>query len=64
MSSQIDFFENIDPKKKPEKPEQFPEDYDDNLEEDCLSCGIQLGIHTTSDIIQCALNELKGGKTD
>jgi len=60
MSSQTDFFENIDPKKKPEKPEQFPEDYDGNLEEDCLSCGLQLGVHTTKDIVQCALNELKG----
>lgn len=60
MSSQIDFFENIDPKKKPEKPEQFPEDFEENLEEDCSSCGLQLGVHTTKDIVQCALNELKG----
>ena len=65
MSSQIDFFPEfpeIDPKKKPDRPEQFPEDYDDNLEEDCLSCGKQLGIHTTRDIVQCALNELRGDK--
>ena len=42
------------------RPENFPEDYDDNLEEDCLSCGKQLGIHTTKNILQCALNELRG----
>jgi len=23
----------------PVRPEKFPEDYEDNLEEDCLSCG-------------------------
>ena len=38
----------------------YPEDYEDNLEEDCLSCGKQLGIHTTKEIVQCALNELRG----
>lgn len=60
MSSQKDFFENIDPKNKPDKPEIFPEDYEDNLEEDCLSCGKQYGIHSTKDILQCARNELRG----
>jgi len=59
-SNQQDFFEDIDPKKKPDRPERFPEDYEDNLEEDCLSCGKQLGIHTTKEIVQCALNELRG----
>ncbi len=44
----------------PVRPERFPEDYEDNLEEDCLSCGKQLGIHTTKEIVQCALNELRG----
>ena len=60
MSNQQDFFEDIDPKKKPDRPEKFPEDYEDNLEEDCLSCGEQLGVHTDRDILQCALNELRG----
>jgi len=60
MSNQQDFLEDIDPKKKPDKPEKFPEDYEDNLEEDCLSCGKQFGIHSTKDIVQCALNELRG----
>ena len=60
MSNQHDFFPEIDPEKKPQKPEKIPEDYEDNLEEDCLSCGKQLGIHTTKEIVQCALNELRG----
>ena len=44
----------------PERPEKFPEDYEDDLEEDCLSCGNQLGCHTTRDLVHCALNELRG----
>jgi hypothetical protein len=44
----------------PTKPEKFPEDYEENLEENCLSCGEQLGIHSTRDLVQCALNELRG----
>ena len=46
----------------PQKPEKFPEDYEDNLEEDCLSCGNQLGLHSTRDVAVCALNELRGIK--
>ena len=34
--------------------------YEVNLEDDCLSCGEQLGVHTTREIVQCALNELRG----
>jgi len=48
---------------EPEKPDFEPEidpDYEDNLEEDCLSCGKQFGIHSTKDIVQCTLNELRG----
>ena len=56
MSSQSDFFPEIDPTKKPDRPERFPEDY----EEDCLSCGKQYGIHTTKEIVICALKELRG----
>jgi hypothetical protein len=48
----------------PVKPEKFPKDYEDNLKENCSSCGLQLRIHSTRDIVQCALNELKGGKTN
>ncbi len=44
----------------PTRPERIQEDYEDDLEEDCLSCGEQLGVHTTKDIVQCALKELRG----
>lgn len=60
MSSQKDFFENIDPKNKLDKPEKFPEDYENNLEENCLSCGAQSGLHTIKQLVHCALNELRG----
>ena len=46
----------------PTRPDKFSEDYEDNLEEDCLSCGKQFGIHSTRDIVVCALNELRGIK--
>ncbi len=62
-SNQQDFFEDIDPKKKPDRPEQFPEDYEDNLEDDCLSCGKQYGVHSTRDIVECALREVRGGRS-
>ncbi len=45
---------------EPKRPEKFPDDYEENLEEDCLSCGKQYGIHSTKDILQCAINELRG----
>ena len=35
-------------------------DHDFDLEENCLSCGKQYGLHSTRDIVQCALNELRG----
>jgi len=44
----------------PVRPEKFPEDYEDNLEEDCPVCSEQLGVHTTKDIVQCALKSLRG----
>ena len=47
----------------PVKPERFPEDYEDDLEEDCLSCGKQFGEHTTRDIVECALREVRGGRS-
>jgi len=46
----------------PKRPEKFPEDYEENLEEDCSSCGLQLGVHSTREIVLCALNELRGIK--
>jgi len=46
----------------PKRPEKFSEDYEENLEDDCSSCGLQLGIHSTKEIVLCALNELRGIK--
>ena len=60
MSSRSEFFPEIDPTKKPVRPERFPGDYEEDLEEDCLSCGKQYGIHTTKEIVICALKELRG----
>jgi len=57
------FFPNPLDDFEPKKPDFVPEidpDYEDNLEEDCLSCGNQLGCHTTRDLVRCALNELRG----
>lgn len=44
----------------PARPEKVPEDYEDDLDEDCSSCGLQLAVHTTRDLVECALNELRG----
>ncbi len=44
----------------PTRPERFPEEFEDDLEEDCLSCGEQYGVHTTKQLVHCALNELRG----
>jgi hypothetical protein len=46
----------------PDRPEKFIEDYEENLEEECSSCGLQLGVHSTREIVLCALNELRGTK--
>ncbi len=59
MNNPDSFFDDIDPKKKPDKPESITEDYDDNLE-DCLSCGKQFEIHTTRELVVCAVTELRG----
>ena len=58
MSSQPDFFPE-----PPERPEKVPEDYEDDLEDDCPICGEQFGIHTTRDIVECALREVRGGRS-
>ncbi len=59
------FFPNPLDDFKPEKPDFEPEidpDFEDNLERDCPVCSNQLGIHTTKQILECALNELRGGR--
>jgi len=58
-SSPQDFFPDVDPKQKPSRPE--PIDYDDWTDETlCFSCGLRFDEHSTKDIVQCALNELRG----
>jgi len=59
-SNPQDFFPD-EPTGPPKIPERIPEDYEDNLEEDCVSCGKQFGEHTTRDIVECALREVRGG---
>ena len=55
--SNLDLIPKIDPKKNPDKPERPLSDYDDSdLEEDCLVCGKQNGVHTRSDICNCMSN--------
>ncbi len=51
---------------EPEKPDFEPEidpDYEEHLEDDCPNCGNQLGVHTTQEIIFCALREVRGGRS-
>jgi len=51
---------------EPEKPDFEPEidpDYEDNLEDDCPVCNEQLGVHTTRMIVECALREVRGGRS-
>ena len=55
--SNSDLIPKIDPKSRPDKPERPLSDYDDSdLEEDCLVCGKQNGVHTRSDICNCMSN--------
>ena len=60
MSSQQDFFPDIDPKGKPTKPERIPEDHEDYSEDICGSCGIQYRNHSCSELVKCTINELRG----
>ncbi len=63
VSNQQDFFPEVDPRKRPPSrpdPADYRDEDDGTDDEDCLSCGKLFEIHTTRDIIQCALNELRG----
>ena len=42
------------------KLEPFYDDYEFRLEEVCSICNLQFGVHTTRDIVLCALNEIRG----
>jgi len=41
------------PHTKPTRDREEPEDFDDNLEENCLVCGKQNGVHTSDDFFRC-----------
>ena len=60
MDIQGDFVPNFDPKRSPQRPERFDYDYEEHLEDDCLECGLQLGVHTEDEILQCALKQKRG----
>ena len=62
MSNQDSFFDDIDPKKKPQKPEPIWEDYEDDLEENCPVCSNHTAVHTIRELVVCALNEVRGGQ--
>jgi|APSaa5957512535_1039671.scaffolds.fasta_scaffold10957_4 hypothetical protein len=61
MTNQQDFFPEIDPKKQPQKPERIPNEEDCNEQEEWYcSCGEHIDSHSTKDLVECALNELRG----
>ena len=68
MSSNSDFFpfEDIDPKKKPDKPEPIDNDWDyDDYDDKCSFCGQIYDYHTRNQALFCAeqiLNNLGGQK--
>ncbi len=71
MSNSNDFFpfEDIDPKKKPDKPEPISDDWtEEGYIEKCSNCGQIYAYHTPSQALFCARlvienSILKGGKT-
>jgi len=66
VSNQQDFFPEIDPRKKPSKPD--PVNYQDEDEvsaivavgDFCLTCNSRFNDHSSKQLIQCALKELRG----
>ena len=62
MSSQ-DFFPDVNPEGKPDKPEKLIENYDDEeLEEECPVCSVLVCNHDMNQIVSCALNEIRRGE--
>lgn len=58
-SNQQDFFPDLNPKAKPDKPER-PCDCDDFEEEECPACFELLSKHSFNQIIKCALKLCNG----
>lgn len=57
-----DPLDDFEPKKPDFEPEIDP-DYDD-LESNCSVCQNKIRIHTTRELVVCALTELRGGITN
>ncbi len=55
--AKYDFVPNFDPKRSPQRPERFDYYYEEHLEDDCLECGLQFGVHTEDELCLCVLNE-------
>lgn len=60
MSSSDDFFPNINPKKKPDRPEPIEDDWTyDDYDEKCSNCGQIYAYHTPNQALFCAKIILK-----
>ncbi len=54
-SSPDDFFPNIDPKKKPDRPEPINDDWtEDDYSEKCSNCGQIYAYHSPNQALFCA----------
>ena len=55
MSSSDDFFPNIDPKRKPDRPEPINDDWtEDDYSEKCSNCGQIYAYHSPNQALFCA----------
>ncbi len=55
MSSSDDFFPNVDPKRKPDRPEPIVDDWsEDEYGEKCSNCGQIYAYHTPNQALFCA----------
>jgi len=60
VSSQTDFFPDVNPKHRPTRPEPPIDDYEDDYM--CPVCFELLSNHGYNQIVTCALNEIKRGE--
>ncbi len=64
MSSSDDFFPNIDPKRKPDKPEPIEDDWTiEDYDEKCSNCGQIYAYHTSNQAIFCAKSVIRNSIT-
>ncbi len=60
VSSQTDFFPDVNPKHRPTRPEPSIDDYEEDYK--CPVCFELLSNHGYNQIVTCALNEIKRGE--